>query len=300
MSIANRLLLILIYFTSLLGQSNGFLNPLPSSISTNNISTEIPSIFVQRALKKSKLCSSKSEQIASNTPVLPNLKNNYYLLRHGQSTSNVAGRISSARSLANSTKHGLTALGYEQGKKSAKELLRLLQDISDDGSKRVFFYASPFARAKQTAYACLDGLKELQSDVEKLDISIDDNVVLEDGLMERFFGRLDNELLETYNYVWPVDMYDITHKAFDVESVSEVTKRMQETISKIDSQHERDNIVLVSHADVLQITQVYAAGLDNVGKFSQYRFDNGEVRFMGRNVDTLPEAKPLKTVDKGK
>jgi len=36
------------------------------------------------------------------------------------------------------------------------------------------------------------------------------------------------------------------------------------------------------------------------GKFSQYRFDNGEVRVMGRDVDTLPEAKPLKTVEKGK
>ena len=114
----------------------------------------------------------------------------------------------------------------------------------------------------------------------------------------RFFGRLDDEKLETYNYVWPVDMFDITHKAFDVESVLEVTQRIQKTILDIDSKHEGDNIVLVSHADVLQITQCYAAGLENVGKFSQYRFNNGEVRYMGRNVDILPVAKPLQTAKK--
>lgn len=60
-----------------------------------------------------------------------------------------------------------------------------------------------------------------------------------------------------------------------------------------------NHIVLTSHADVLQITQVYAAGLDNVGRFSQYRFGNGEVRRMGRELESLPEAKPLEPPKRG-
>jgi broad specificity phosphatase PhoE len=90
---------------------------------------------------------------------LPELKNSYFLLRHGQSEGNVEGVISSARSLATSEKHGLTKLGYEQGVESATNLLDLLEqqhESSEDNTKNVIFYSSPFSRARQTAQACLD------------------------------------------------------------------------------------------------------------------------------------------------
>eukprot|EP00978_Attheya_sp_CCMP212_P048910 scaffold593155_cov47-Attheya_sp.AAC.1 len=129
-----------------------------------------------------------------------------------------------------------------------------------------------------------------------LDIQLD--MIMEDGLMERFFGRLDAEPLSTYGYVWPVDMINVTHTEYDVESVAAVSTRIREAILKIDEQHENGNIVLVSHADVLQITQCYAAGLPNVGLFSQYRFGNGEVRAMQRSETSLPEPAPLDPPEK--
>jgi len=58
-------------------------------------------------------------------------------------------------------------------------------------------------------------------------------------------------------------MFDVTHTAFDVESVAAVASRLRETILSIDTHpihKEGDIIVLVSHADVLQILQLYAAG----------------------------------------
>ena len=58
-------------------------------------------------------------------------------------------------------------------------------------------------------------------------------------------------------------------------------------------------MVLTSHTDVLQITQAYAAGLANMGEFSQYRFGNGEVRRMGRTVESLPETVPLQPPARG-
>lgn len=81
--------------------------------------------------------------------------------------------------------------------------------------------------------------------------------------MQRYFGRLDNQAIHTYAYIWPVDMFDVTHTAFDVESVAAVATRLRETIMSIDNDpihKEGDIIVLVSHADVLQILQLYAAG----------------------------------------
>ena len=52
--------------------------------------------------------------------------------------------------------------------------------------KRVFFYSSPFARARQTAQACLDGLlgENVQS-VEKMNLDVQTDIILEDGIMER-------------------------------------------------------------------------------------------------------------------
>ena len=238
---------------------------------------------------------------------LPPLKNHYYLLRHGQSTANVEGIISSARSLAGSTKHGLTLLGIEQGRNSAPSLIDFIeQDLNDDdtiSTKEVYFYSSPFARAKETAEQCLAGMRanEVAKRIEELGLKVNKEVILNDGLMERYFGRLDGTELLTYAYVWPVDMFDPTHTAFDVESVAAVTTRLRSTLLDIDSKHDEggNHIVLTSHADVLQITQVYASGLDNVGKFSQYRFGNGEVRKMGRTVDTLPEPVPLQPPERG-
>ena len=230
------------------------------------------------------------------------LKNTYYLLRHGQSWGNVEGVISSARSLATSEKHGLTPLGYEQGRASAEELLKLIQTNNTSDNKngqKLYFYSSPFARARQTADACLEGL---QSDENKqvakgLNLDIQENVTIDYGLMERYFGRLDDAAIHTYAYVWPVDMFDPCHVGFEVESVAAVSTRLRETILKIEEntihRDGGDIIVLTSHADVLQILQLYASGADNVGMFSSYRFTNGEVRLMGRTVDTLPEPQPL-------
>ena len=45
---------------------------------------------------------------------------------------------------------------------------------------------------------------------------------------------------------------------------------------EMEATHANANIVFISHADTLQIAQTYMCGED-VRKFSQYRFKNGEV-----------------------
>lgn len=244
-------------------------------------------------LSSSVECSVPEVEIVSAMPdPLPmDLKNNYYLLRHGQSTANVAGIISSSRSLAYSSKHGLTPTGYEQGYESSTQLLNLLEE---EGAGKLIFVSSPFARAHQTAQACLDGLLEQhQEALAAKGIELDTSIRLEVDLMERYFGRLDGEQLYTYAYVWPVDGFDVTQTGFGVESVAAVATRLRRTIAALEEEHSNTNICLVSHADVLQICQLYGANAENVGKFSCYRFNNGEVRAMQRTPDSLPEPSPL-------
>lgn len=239
-------------------------------------------------------------QVVNSMPdPLPNtLHNKYYFLRHGQSTANVDSIISSNRfELAYTDKHGLTELGYQQGRKSAPEVLDLLISANGDHNK-VIFVSSPFARARQTAQACLDGMAKLQHSVQ-----VETEIQLQDGLMERYFGRLDGEAIYTYAYVWPLDKFNVTHTAFDVESVASVCHRFRQLIVDLEAQYPpalaTNHIVLVGHADVLQIAQLYAAGAANVGDFSSYRFQNGEVRMMVLNdVSYLPEPKPLEKPDR--
>lgn len=293
----------LLFFLSLATAVQAFVSPSTSKIAKQQLSAATSFTGARVNPQESTVA------VVEEMPVsLPPLKNYYYLLRHGQSTANVEGIISSARSLAGSNKHGLTLLGTDQGRNAASSLIELVeQDLNDDdtaSTKQLYFYSSPFARAKETAYACLVGLRandDVETKIKELGLKVNEEVFIDDGLMERFFGRLDGKELLTYAYVWPVDTFDPTHTAFDVESVAAVSTRIRSTLLDIDSKHNEggNHIVLTSHADVLQITQVYAAGLDNVGMFSQYRFGNGEVRRMGRNVTTLPEAVPLQPPERG-
>mmetsp|Transcript_31886 Transcript_31886/g.66544 ORF Transcript_31886/g.66544 Transcript_31886/m.66544 type:complete len:320 (-) Transcript_31886:1522-2481(-) len=245
----------------------------------------------------SNIASSLEVQVVDQMPEpLPlELKNHYYLLRHGQSTANVASIISSDRGLAYTDKHGLTATGYEQGKQSAQQLLQALQETVQGPGEKVYFVSSPFARARGTAAACLDGLAELQDEIESgLKLDIESDVTLHDGLVERYFGKLDAEAIYTYAYVWPLDKFNVTHTAFDVESVAAVCTRIRQTILDLEDQYHHAHIVLVSHADTLQISKLYAARAENVGLFSSYRFKNGEVRRMILGSrEHFPEPQPL-------
>ncbi|KAG7348470.1 histidine phosphatase superfamily branch 1 protein [Nitzschia inconspicua] len=236
------------------------------------------------------------------SPLPENLRNKYYLLRHGQSTANIAEIISSSRSLAYSEKHGLTLLGYEQGRQSANQLLDVLIQEGASKGDTLVFVSSPFARARQTAEACLDGLKmeeKNQQRIAELELTIKEDIQMENGLMERYFGRLDFDRIYTYAYVWPMDAINTTHTAFGVESVAAVCTRLYGLVEQLESQYQGHHIVLVSHADVLQIAQLYGANAENVGTFSSYRFKNGEVRAMKRTPDSLPEPSPLEAPQRG-
>jgi broad specificity phosphatase PhoE len=229
-------------------------------------------------------------------------KNKYYLLRHGQSTANIAEVISSSRSLAYSEKHGLTVLGYEQGRESAIQLLDVLQQEGVKEGDRIVFVSSPFARARQTAEACRDGLQfdeENRKRVKDMGLIVEENIQMENGLMERYFGRLDGDRIYTYSYVWPMDAINVTHTAFGVESVAAVCTRLSNVVEQLECQYEGHHIVWVSHADVLQIAQLYGANAENVGTFSSYRFRNGEVRAMKRTPDSLPHPSPLGPPQRG-
>ena len=87
------------------------------------------------------------EQHAPQTPKLPQLRNRYFALRHGQSESNLEGVISSDPTVG-TTIHGLTVEGRLQARRAATRLVDL---VGRENLNQLYFYASDFTRAWQTA-----------------------------------------------------------------------------------------------------------------------------------------------------
>ena len=234
----------------------------------------------------------------------------YYLLRHGQSTANVAEVISSDRfTLSYTEKHGLTELGKQQATASAQSLLRhmlLLQENHPNQNHpnhhhRLIFVTSPFARARQTALACYHGIQDLILPTSNtgghhhnIVLEIRPSILIHNALVERYFGIYDNDILDTYGYVWPLDQINVTQTVNEVESVAAVATRIstflrhmdQYIMTHYDNNHNNkddddnnmitttNHVVLVSHGDVVQIAQLYAANVSNIGEFSSYRFQS--------------------------
>eukprot|EP00640_Fibrocapsa_japonica_P000210 CAMPEP_0113937096 /NCGR_PEP_ID=MMETSP1339-20121228/3797_1 /TAXON_ID=94617 /ORGANISM="Fibrocapsa japonica" /LENGTH=237 /DNA_ID=CAMNT_0000939743 /DNA_START=294 /DNA_END=1007 /DNA_ORIENTATION=+ /assembly_acc=CAM_ASM_000762 len=217
-------------------------------------------------------------------PKLPPLRNKYYAFRHGQSTANVRGIISSSPAKG-TTSHGLTETGKRQAREAAPAIVDMIG--GSESLNDLIVYSSDFTRARETALEAVDEMWRMT------DVSSPKPVVnIEKGLRERFFGELDGKDLITYNDVWPLDLEDAHHNTFGVESVNTVVFRVRETIMELEERHENKSIILTSHADTLQILQLYVANAD-VRSFSSYRFKNGEVRALIQKPSSLPTPVPL-------
>lgn len=237
---------------------------------------------------------------------LPPLRNVYYGLRHGQSEANVEGIISSDPAVG-TVRHGLTADGRLQARRAATRLLDL---VGRGRLSKLHFYSSDFTRAWQTAEEALRAVRnvvEFEADVCRVDgeegrpraadgagsdVALPAGVVRTALLRERWFGSLDGLPLRNYQRVWPRDLVSAEHGHCGVESVAAVARRIRRLILEIEAAHSGCAIVLTSHADTLQIAQVYVAGADP-RTFSQYRFANAEVRALRQEPGSLPEPVPL-------
>ena len=136
--------------------------------------------------------------------------NKYFLMRHGESVSNLTGAISS---VVGGTGDKLTALGIEQVHDVAKKLKNL--DI---------IFCSPFARSKETA-KILAEILEVKDTIEDVRIG------------EYDASRWEGELWER---VWQT-------APESKDGYGEVKKRMFDFMKSLESQYKNKNILILSH-----------------------------------------------------
>ncbi len=166
------------------------------------------------------------------------LKNRYFIIRHGESKANVAEIILSHPEHGEHEDFTLTEKGEEQVVDSVKKA-KSGNLLGND----TIIYSSPFSRCKRTA------------EIAKEILGIKDEILFDNRLKERWFGDFERTHNSNYQKVWDYDINNANHKNNNVESVSEVQIRVWSLIRDLEKKYSSKKILLVSHGDALQILQ---------------------------------------------
>ncbi|MBX3167776.1 MAG: histidine phosphatase family protein [Candidatus Eremiobacteraeota bacterium] len=182
-------------------------------------------------------------------------KNRYFLMRHGESLANLAGKIIS------SPEHGCAGYGLsELGREQAQ---RLASQSGLGPETRVL--CSDFLRARETAEIAAAALGCAPP-------------VLEPRLRERFFGPWEGSSADNYEPVWKNDQLDEDEQG--VESARQLTARLSSLIEELENRETGQCFLLVSHGDPLRFLQLWALGRPTREHQSIRHFSPAEVRFL--------------------
>jgi broad specificity phosphatase PhoE len=165
-----------------------------------------------------------------------NLKNHYFVQRHGKSKANEEGIIVSH------PENGIGGYGLAvEGKNQVQMAVEKAKNDKILDSNTIII-SSDFSRTMETA--------EIAKQVLGADA-----VIPSPKLRERNFGEWEKTGNESYEKVWEDDIKDPNHKVKNVESVQEVQDRTTSLIADLEEKYKGKNILLVSHGDALQILQ---------------------------------------------
>lgn len=187
------------------------------------------------------------------------LKNIYFILRHGKSKANEEEIIVSDP-VEGTTAYGLVREGREQARKGVEKALQ--EKLLDENT---IIISSDFTRARETAEIAREVLKA-------------QNVVLNPKLRERFFGLFEKTHNSNYEKVWADDKTFFNHKNNGVESTEEVLTRITSLMRELERSYAGKNILLVSHGDALQILQTAFENIPSSQHRTLKHLETGEVR----------------------
>jgi glucosyl-3-phosphoglycerate phosphatase len=182
------------------------------------------------------------------------LNNRYFILRHGESESNVKHIIISDPAVG-TVEFGLT----DNGREMVRESLRSL------GAGEFVIVSSDFLRAKQTAEIAQAFLRS-------------DTLIFDERLRERFFGKYEGKKDDHYDIIWQNDALN-PEKSFDgVEPANHLMERVTAVITDMEHKYLGKNILIVSHGDPLQFLETAFAG-SSITEHQKYTLlDLGEIK----------------------
>lgn len=163
---------------------------------------------------------------------------NIYVIRHGQTDYNVKGLFQGQIDIP------LNLEGINQAKKIANKFKNIKVDK---------IFVSPLTRAKQTA--------NFISEITNV------NPIIEQRLVERYFGKLEGHKSIT-DFESRIDEFNIER----IEAVEKRVKNFLENLFKNDN--DKENIVIVTHATVIQIINKCLDLNYNEQNFTDFKLEN--------------------------
>ncbi|MHB1163025.1 MAG: histidine phosphatase family protein [Minisyncoccota bacterium] len=164
------------------------------------------------------------------------MRNSYFVLRHGESTANLAGIVLSRQEDGEKIDYTLTPEGEEQVRRSVTK-----SKESGELDANTIIITSPFSRTRRTA------------EIAKEVLGAERDIVVEERLRERWFGDWERSSNDAYEKVWAADKENPDHTIAHVESARDVQMRTMALIHDLENQYDGKTILLVSHGDALQL-----------------------------------------------
>lgn len=196
------------------------------------------------------------------TKHIPRSENQYFLMRHGESLSNLNGVSSTVFGEQNP----LTEKGREQVVESAEKL-------KDVGINLII--ASPFERTMETA----EMVREI------LGMS-PDQLITDNRLCEIGLGELDGISIVQYHEYLHTQSHWSTATPSGGESWSDVKRRVGDFLYDIESRYQKKKILIVSHNSPLRMLSAVAHG--QVLRSLDFDHDEEGKRYKNAEVQHLP------------
>jgi probable phosphoglycerate mutase len=167
---------------------------------------------------------------------LDNLKNTFFIIRHGEADNNVEHIVVSNPDIG-TTQYGLTERGRGQALQAAERFKsEFLPPLVNDISKDVVIVSSDFLRTHQTA------------EILHSQLHPEAPIRYEIGLRERWYGDLD--MTKDFFKIFDLDHEDPTHTYRGSESLVAVVLRTTRLVQQLDKEYSDKVIILVSHGVV--------------------------------------------------
>ena len=161
------------------------------------------------------------------------LKNHFFVMRHGQSIANVDGLIVSH------PENGLTNYGLSD--KGRQQVIDGIQ--ASNLNVRIHLYSSDFRRARETA------------EVVHQTLNCDHKIVFDKRLRERHFGDFELGPDTHYPDIWAMDKCGHGHAEHNVETVQSVVQRALAVVFDFEKNFDNETCLIIAHGDILQILQ---------------------------------------------
>ena len=166
-----------------------------------------------------------------------------YIVRHGQTDWNLEGRYAGRIDIPLNNK----------GREQAKIIKEQLKDIVFD---KVF--SSPLLRAYETAQI------------------ISNNPIIKDArIIERYNGDLEGKLKT--EIIDHIDFNDPNENKYNIESIIEFRKRIDNFFDEIINNYNGENILIVTHAGVGIYARCYFEGEPKDNDYTKYKIKNCEI-----------------------